>query len=236
MLKPVVASVESDNHGAGPKSATPLPDFRALFEAAPGCYLVLDPQLHIAAVSDAYLLATMTERSEIVGRHLFEIFPDNPDDPSADGVAKLGASLAQVARDRIANTMDIQHYDIRRPRNQGGGFEVRYWSPVNSPLLDSAGELIYIIHCVEDVTDQVVAETELATARINQEVLTERDRIGRELNNSVILRISANSMVLASAVKRSTDADVTAKIQEVIDDLDATIKEIRSTIFPSPSE
>jgi hypothetical protein len=30
-----------------------LPDFRALFEATPGCYLILTPDLTIVAVSDA---------------------------------------------------------------------------------------------------------------------------------------------------------------------------------------
>ena len=178
----------------------------------------------------------MTERSAIVGRHLFEVFPDNPDDPTADGVAKLGASLARVARDRVADTMDIQHYDIRRPREQGGGFEVRYWSPVNSPVLNPAGELIYIIHRVEDVTDRVGTEKEPEVARTNQEVLVERDRIGRQLNDSVILRISTNCMILAGALKRSIDPDVTSKIQAVIDGLDATIREIRSTVFPLPAE
>ena len=49
-------------------------DFRALFEAAPGMYLVLSPELHILAVSDAYLRATMTVRGGIVGRHLFDVW------------------------------------------------------------------------------------------------------------------------------------------------------------------
>jgi len=40
------------------------PDFRGLFESAPGLYLVLapEPAFHILAVSDAYLRATMTDR------------------------------------------------------------------------------------------------------------------------------------------------------------------------------
>ena len=39
------------------------PEFRRLFESAPGLYLVLSPEdLHIVAVSDAYLKATMTQR------------------------------------------------------------------------------------------------------------------------------------------------------------------------------
>jgi hypothetical protein len=66
------------------------------------------------AVSDGYLSATMTERTEILGRPLFDVFPDNPDDPTADGVAKLGASLERVAEHLHADTMDDQKYDIRR--------------------------------------------------------------------------------------------------------------------------
>src|SRR5687767_10324082 len=80
----------------------PLPDFRRLFESAPGLYLVLTPQLRIVAVSDAYLRATMTEREAILGRGLFEVFPDNPDDPAADGVRNLRASLDRVAQNRAA--------------------------------------------------------------------------------------------------------------------------------------
>lgn len=60
----------------------PTPDFRALFESAPGLYLVLTPDFTIVAVSDAYLQATMTKREEIVGRGLFDVFPDNPEEPT----------------------------------------------------------------------------------------------------------------------------------------------------------
>ena len=106
-------------------------DFRALFESAPGCYLVLDPGLVIVAVSDAYLHATMTRREDILGRGLFEVFPDNPDDPEATGVGNLRASLDRVRHGRVPDTMAVQKYDIRRPEAEGGGFEVRYWSPLN---------------------------------------------------------------------------------------------------------
>jgi PAS domain-containing protein len=49
---------------------TPSPDFQALFESAPGLYLVLTPDLMIVAVSNAYLKATMTEHEEILGRSM----------------------------------------------------------------------------------------------------------------------------------------------------------------------
>jgi len=66
-------------------------DFRVLFEAAPGSYLVLDPDLVIIAVSDAYLRDTMTSRTALVGKGIFEAFPDNPDDREATGVASARA-------------------------------------------------------------------------------------------------------------------------------------------------
>lgn len=113
------------------------PDFRVLFEAAPGLYLILTPDLKIAAVSDAYLRATMTERQAILERGLFEVFPDNPDDPAAS------ASLKRVLRDKAPDAMAVQKYDIRRPEAEGGGFEERYWSPVNFPVLEPGGEVAY---------------------------------------------------------------------------------------------
>lgn len=133
----------------------PLPDFRALFESAPGCYLVLLPDLTITAVSDAYLHATMTQRSLITGRGIFEVFPDNPDDPAATGVSNLRASLQRVLANKTLDTMAVQKYDIRQPADQGGGFEERYWSPVNSPVFGPDDEVAYIIHRVEDVTEFV---------------------------------------------------------------------------------
>ncbi len=130
-------------------------DLQLLLESLPALYLVLDPDLTIVAVTDAYAAATMTTREDIVGRGLFDVFPDNPDDPRATGVDNLRASLDRVRRHLVSDTMAVQKYDIRRPAAQGGGFEERYWSPVNSPVLTKSGELCLIVHRVEDVTEFV---------------------------------------------------------------------------------
>ena len=144
-------------------------DFESLFQAAPGSYLVLDPDLVIVAVSDAYLRDTMTVREQIVGRELFEVFPDNPDDPEATGESNLRASLDRVRRDHAPDTMALQQYDIRRPEADGGGFEVRFWSPVNSPVLEPDGDLAFIIHSVADVTELVRRDKALLEAKEDAE-------------------------------------------------------------------
>ncbi len=149
----------------------PASDFQTLFESTSGLYLVLTPDLTIVAVNNAYLCATLTKREAILGRHLFEVFPDNPDDPTATGVANLRASLGRVLQHRAPDTMAVQKYDIRRPESEGGRFEERYWSPVNSPVLGADGRVAYIIHRVEDVTEFV---------RLKQ-AGTEQHRITEEL-------------------------------------------------------
>ena len=111
-------------------------DFRALFEHSPVPLLVLDPDLRIVAVTDAYLEATMTRREEILGRGIFDVFPDNPDDDQARPArATSAASLERVKRTRQPDAMAFQKYDIQRP---DGEWEVRYWSPLNTPVLDDA--------------------------------------------------------------------------------------------------
>lgn len=130
-------------------------DYELLFEASPDPYLLLAPEApyRILAVNDAYLRATMTERAAIAGRDLFDVFPDNPNDPAATGVRNLAASLARVVAHRKPDAMAVQKYDVRRAG--GDDFEERWWSPVNSPVVDASGALVCIIHRVDDVTEVI---------------------------------------------------------------------------------
>jgi len=107
-------------------------DYRAILHGLPGLVVVLDNQLRIVDISDAYGLATMVQRDTIVGKSMFEVFPDNPADAIADGVRNLHASLQRVLTSAAPDTMAVQRYDVRRPKEEGGGFETRYWSVINS--------------------------------------------------------------------------------------------------------
>ncbi|ADD03914.1 sensor box histidine kinase [Natrialba magadii ATCC 43099] len=158
--------------------------FRRLFENVPGNYLIVQPgDYEIVAVSDAYLDATMTERAEILGKTLFEIFPDNPDDP-AEGAENLRESLDRVAKTGKADTMPVTHYPIPNRESGGDEFEERWWNPINSPVFDTAGELDYIVHSVEDITP-IVKELQ---ADGEQELLQETDTVDTQLASDVVLR------------------------------------------------
>src|SRR5580692_6130416 len=153
-VRPVVA--ETGDVGTAP--AGQPPDFRLLFESLPEKYLVIDPNLVIVAASDAYLTATLTRREGLVGRRLFDLFPDNPDDPATEGARNLKASLTRVVRERTRDSMSVQKYDIPRPAAAGGGFEERFWSVSNSPVLAPDGSVALVVHAVEDVTDYMLRQ------------------------------------------------------------------------------
>jgi PAS domain S-box-containing protein len=158
-----------DRQPGDPHPAAPALNFWAVFESAPDAYLLLapdPPHFTMVAANEARLRATLTRREDVIGRPLFEVFPDNPDDPAATGVRNLLASLDEVIRTGKPHRMALQKYDIRTP---GGTFEERYWDPLNSPVFDDRGDLIYIIHRVEDVTGQVLSDTRL---RILENVVT----------------------------------------------------------------
>lgn len=209
---------------------TSTPDFRVLFESAPALYLVLTSDFAIVAVSDAYLSATMTNREEILGRGLFEVFPDNPADLTATGVSNLRASLDRVLQDRLPNVMAVQKYDIRRPESEGGGFEERYWSPVNCPVMGTRGEILYIIHRVEDVTEFV----RLKQKGIEQRDLAEQLRSRTEqMEAEIYLRAQevqeANRQLQSLNDKLQREIDERKRAEESLqtakDNLEASVRE-----------
>ncbi len=170
----------------------PALDFRLLFEAVPDVLLVLlpdAPRYTIVGATRARLAVTHTTEEQY-GKGLFEMFPDNPDDPEATGAANLRASLDRVLATRAPDTMAVQKYDIRGP---DGTFEARFWSPRNVPLLSPSGEVAYILHRVEDVTELVRATS------LGEEL---RGRT-REMEHEVVKR----SQELAAANTELRDAN-----------------------------
>ncbi|WP_271597826.1 response regulator [Bradyrhizobium sp. CCBAU 45384] len=172
-------------------------DYRKIFESSPALFLALgaDDTFPILGASDAYLRATHTERDAIIGRPLFEVFPDNPDDPSATGILNLRSSLMRVLAGGRADTMAVQRYDVRGP---DGSFEKRYWSPLNSPVIGPDGRLQYIMHRVEDVTD-----------------ITRGDRAAAHADEAMRLEVMLRAQELQEANRQLREA--TEQFQAVYD-------------------
>ena len=238
------------------------PDFRLLFQSVPNLYLVLAPDADftIVAVSEPYLRATMTERAKILGRGIFEVFPDNPDDPNATGVANLRASLERALRLRVPDTMAVQKYDIRRPESEGGGFEERHWSPVNSAVIGPDGAVAYLIHRVEDVTalallerqraEQAVRHTELQNAyddlRQSSDTLMRHERlralgemssgIAHDINNAISPAALYTESLLEREQLSPSGRSQLETISRALEDVASTVARMREFYRPREAE
>ncbi|MDR7049461.1 PAS domain S-box-containing protein [Duganella sp. 3397] len=138
-------------------------DIAALFNAVPTPCLAVTPDLVIVAVNDAYLRVAGARRELLLGRKLFDVFPDNPALDQPDGMANIGAAIARVIKTRAPDTMPIQRYDVRA--EDGIGFVERYWKPVHVPVLGADGEVKYVIQHAEELTQRVREADQAADMR-----------------------------------------------------------------------
>ena len=184
------------------------PDFQAFFESVAGLYLVLDTELRIVAMSNAYCRATRIRREDVLGRKVFDVFPVNSEGTSADAERNRLASFQRVLRTGTSDTMPVQRHDIRRPDVEGGGVEERYWKPLNSPILASDGSVAWILHHVEDVTELIRSHSDaLEQYRSNEHLQSEVRDSSRRLMDADVAREQAeyNASELQQSERRERD-------------------------------
>ncbi|WAZ20057.1 SpoIIE family protein phosphatase [Streptomyces cinnabarinus] len=159
-------------------------DYAAVFQALPGMVALLTPELIYADVNEEFLDMTGRRRQDLVGRYLFDAFPDNPNDTAATGMRNLAASLQRVVTTGERDVMALQRYDVESVERPGQ-WEERYWSPVNAPVLGPDGKVVLLVHRVEEVTELIRARggPTGSRARVMEAELYTRARELQELND-----------------------------------------------------
>ncbi|MDY0811045.1 GAF domain-containing protein [Kitasatospora purpeofusca] len=103
------------------------------------------------------------------------------------------------------------------------------WRPRGAlPFTDGEKQL------AETFASQAALALRLAEGQRDQQrlaVFQDRDRIARDLHDLVIQRLFATGMMLEGAARRAVVPEVKVRIGEAVDELDATIQEVRTTIY-----
>lgn len=120
-------------------------DYRRIFEALPSPFMILDPDFCYVDMNSAYIASVGRSREALVGRHLFDIFPN--DDTSG---IRLKESFERVLATGEPDTLAYLPYPIAR---EDGVLEHRYWTAVHVPILDDDGQVRLIMQNTVDVTD-----------------------------------------------------------------------------------
>lgn len=115
--------------------------------------VVLDADLRIRTVNEACARSVGRSRNQLAERYLFDVFPENPADPTTDGASRLSQSFERVLRSGERQWMGIQRYDVPNSA-EPGTFVRRVWALVNAPIKRD-GRVVGIINHAQDITEML---------------------------------------------------------------------------------
>jgi PAS domain S-box-containing protein len=122
-------------------------DLDALFSAAQSPYVLLDPELRIVWVNDAYTKAVGRDREALIGRLILEEFPV---DVGSKSDQMLRTSFSRVLTTGQPDHLALIPYPIISATGQ---MEERFWSATHTPIRDAGGAVEFILQNTVDVTD-----------------------------------------------------------------------------------
>jgi PAS domain S-box-containing protein len=169
-------------------------DYQALFRASPYPYLVLAPDLTIIGANEAYLRAVRRTADELVGRYVFDAFPEDARNPHTTDANELKASLLRAFNDGVPTATAFVRYAIPVATPAGTVFEERYWSAVHTPVLGADGKPYMVFQNAIDVTELYHFDEESHQPTVNLVAPTEtaHGELNRDPLHEVLARILSN--------------------------------------------
>ena len=138
-------------------------NYKASFEQSYLPLVMIADHYIIVAASDSYLEETKTIRDEIIGKKIYEIFPNNQGDSSGNSQAIICSSIDCAMKNKTSHTASVIQYSKPKLSSQGEGETIKYLSFCHSPVLDEFNEVECIIQRLEDVTQHQKLKEESET-------------------------------------------------------------------------
>lgn len=191
---------------------------RAVVEQAPDGLVMVDADGRIVLVNAQAESMFGYDRSELLLQPIEVLLPE-----------PARAAHEQDRKDYTATPalrpMGVAQ-NLRGRRRNGETFPVEVsLSPIR------AEDRLLVLAAVRDVSERRQAQEHLAGARRRALLLEDRERVGRDLHDTVIQQLFATGMHLQAAVPAIENTEAADRVVEAIDAIDTTIKQIRETIF-----
>jgi PAS domain S-box-containing protein len=181
-------------------------DYQQLFEALPAQYIAVlpdDPVFTIAAENQEHAKVAMVEKQNILGKPLFEVFPDTSEKYRKTGVSDLAESFRKVIKTGKPDKMPTLRYDLKRP---DGSIEERHWRLTHYPVFDNTGKLAIIYQNTEDITEEIKLEQQLQLTERQLEEALDIGMIGTWVWDLATDRVVANKNMAYMFNVSETDA------------------------------
>lgn len=127
--------------------------YRDIFRSSPHNYILFAPdfpKFTMLDISEKFLKSISMKREDVVGKGLFDVFPDNPDS-EVKNEKVLIESLMKIINTKESDLMPVVRYDIPVPGTTK--FDIRHWRPESFPMLNGSGKLLLIFHTAVDITN-----------------------------------------------------------------------------------
>lgn len=177
------------------------PDFRLAFEASPGPMLLIavdPPRFTMLAANRAHASAFRTTPEALVGRGVFEVFPNPPDRAAQAFMQAIRESFARTLATRRPDHMAVQRVQVPGPDD---AVEERHVTAIHTPILGPDGEVAQILSSIREIT-----------AEVKERQATEaRALLMREVDHR-----ARNALTVVQSVVRLTDSPDVGRFRQVV--------------------
>ncbi|HEV7951806.1 MAG TPA: ATP-binding protein [Candidatus Saccharimonadales bacterium] len=175
---------------------SPTIDHKLLFQSLSAAYIVFgidDPTFTIIEENEAHAEIAMQKRQNVVGRSLFDVFPDTSEKYLKTGESELLESIRKVIRTGKSDTMPRLSYDLK---DQKGNMRQMYWTVSHHPVTDDEGKIVAVFQATKDITEEVLTRKQLDLTQYQLSQALSNGKIGTWVWNIKNGRVNADENLL----------------------------------------